>query len=310
MPLKTRRESKARERAANILSRTRPPAHFEELQFRHGHWCDRRQLVYAALERTGAGLFQLNRFSECGGECTVEWSEKLERYRLRANYCHSRHCEPCMKAKADLIARNLRDAMEGAKPNQYRFITLTLRHTDEQLNDQVRRLYRSFKKMRSMPAWKSSQDGGAYMLEIKHNGRHWHPHIHVISAGRFLNKFDLSAMWKEATGDSSIVDIRALAEPRDCVHYVCKYVTKGTNQAVWHNPELAIEFIIATKGIRACGTFGAWRGFRLLARNAQATDWKPVASLVSLWNRARGGDQVASDILRSLRLTDQELEME
>jgi hypothetical protein len=50
-----------------------------------------------------------------------------------------------------------------------------------------------------------------------------------------MRKEDLSAAWHKATGDSMIVDIRAIASGKDVVHYVCKYITKGTSPQVWQS---------------------------------------------------------------------------
>jgi hypothetical protein len=60
-------------------------------------------------------MFQLERFDACGSECTIEYSQELQKHRIRANYCKSRHCEPCARAKANLIARNLRTELEHAE---------------------------------------------------------------------------------------------------------------------------------------------------------------------------------------------------
>jgi hypothetical protein len=298
------------QKRANVEQWRLPPATHEETIFRHGHWQPRRLRVRAALTRCGANVFQLERFDACGGECTIEWSEELQKHRVRANYCKSRHCEPCARAKANLIARNLRDALENAPKNHHRFVTLTLKHSDAPLHDQVRRLYRCFKKLRDSEWWKKTQDGGAFMLEVKHNGTHWHPHLHIISAGRFMRKEDLSGAWLRATGDSMIVDIRAIDSAKDVVHYVCKYVTKGTSPQVWQRDELADQFVIGTKRVRACGTYGTWRRFRLLAAPVTATDWKVVDSLTNIWRAARREEHWALAVIQSIGGRDAPPELE
>jgi Replication protein len=247
--------------------------------------------------------FALNRYDECGSCCTVEWSEELGKYRLRANYCKCRHCEPCMRSKANLMAANLRSRLE-VKPNgRYRFITLTLKHSHTPLRAQITRLYSSFKALRATKFWSRSQSGGAIILEVKWSpeSKTWHPHLHIISEGNYVDKRDLSAAWHAVTGDSMIVDIRQLTAGKDAAHYLCKYVCKGTSNAVWADTSAAQEWISATKGLRVSGTFGSWRGYKLLARPAKVTDWVPVKSLNTLIALAAAGSIADQRIIELLR---------
>lgn len=255
-----------------------------ETAFRHSYWQVKRQMVLAALESAGASTFELDRFAQCGSACTVERSPSTKKIRLRACYCKSRHCEPCMRAKANKIAGNLRNRLEQEPDGRYRFLTLTLKHNSATLADQIRRLYAAFKKMRGYRAWKDSQRGGAVALEVKwkpETGK-WHPHLHIISEGEFLHKRDLSNDWLAATGDSSIVDIRQLDSAKDAAHYVAKYVTKGTNGEVWHTQSAAQEWILAMKGVRTVLTYGTWRGYKLLQVQDETKDWTPITSMVAL----------------------------
>jgi hypothetical protein len=298
-----RNHPKAFTKKADFMSFLVPPAAPEETQFRHSSWSVKREKVKAALMRAGTGTFAMNRFEECGSQCTVEWSASLQKHRCRANYCKCKHCEPCMRSKANRIANNLRKKLEDNPDGRYRFITLTLKHNDAPLIEQVHRLYAAFKKLRTQKLWKQSQRGGAYTLEVKWNDktRHWHPHLHIVSEGDFLRQQQLSDAWFAATGDSPVVDIRLLNNGRDAAHYVSKYVTKGTSSTVWTDPEVATEWIVATKGLRICATFGSWRGFKLTAVTDDADDWEPVASLLSLVQRARAGEQHATNLLILLR---------
>jgi hypothetical protein len=58
-------------------------------------------------------------------------------------------------------------------------------------------------KWQSPNKWYTRADGTKY----RGDGM-WHPHLHVIAEGRFLDKHALSAAWHHATGDSFVVDIR------------------------------------------------------------------------------------------------------
>lgn len=283
------------------LGETQPIQEDEEW-FRHHFWKEKRKKVIAALRSVSTGPRQLDSFINCGSECVIEWNDTEKRYRCRGSFCHSRHCEPCMKGKASLLAKNLQERLEIGHHRAYRFVTLTLKHTRAPLHDQIQRLYASWKKLRNQPLWKKSQAGGAAMLEVKWiaKTRMWHPHLHIVTEGNFIDKNELSAAWHKATGDSMIVDIRALATGKDVAFYVAKYVTKGTNNEVWDDPEAAAEWIIAMKGTRTAATFASWRGYKLLKKPPESKDWKPVALLRNVARAARQGEAWAIDILLNL----------
>jgi len=313
----SQRKLRDQEKTGKFYDHIVQPATPEETRFRHGHWAARRALVRQRLTETACNTFQMNRFDECGSGCRVEWSETLQRRRIRASYCRSRHCEPCARAKGNRIAANLRDRLAEQlqlhtqdRSPKFRFVTLTLKHTRENLAHQIRRLYSSFKKLRAHPVWKKTQSGGCFMLEVKHSATGWHPHLHIITQGKFLKQHELSIAWLSVTGDSTIVHITQLREPKDAVHYVVKYVSKGTNKEVWDDPNLSQEWITASKSVRTCATFGNWRGFKLCQVKTTATDWTFEANLTDLVHRARGGEQHAWQVLQTLNASQEALEIE
>ena len=280
-----------------------PVAEPDELEFRHMNWQAIRTRVRNTLASCGTSTHALDRFDNCGAECLIEWSEEAQRYRLRASYCRCRHCAPCMKAKATLIAGNLRAKLEaGPKDdaNRFRFITLTLRHTNEPLRDQIDNLYRHFKVLRRSKLWKASQIGGAVTFECKLNEKgEWHPHLHIISEGQFLKQDRLANEWMRLTDGSFKVDVRIVKNHKDAANYVAKYVGKGCDASVWANADKAQEWVIATKGLRTCATFGTWRGFALLSHDPANTpkDWKPIGLLSRICANARAGSIADSQLL-------------
>lgn len=299
---------KSMEAAARFYANILPDPSEQEKGFRHGHWSARRQRIREQLDAACVGVFTLNRWDACGGQCRIEWSDSRQKFRLSANYCHSRHCEPCMRAKANLLARNLRTKLEEIQAARghrnrivLRFITLTLRHSTAPLADQLKKLTASFKNLRASKLWKLTQRGGCAILETKHSGTAWHPHLHLICEGDYIAKADLSELWHECTGDSFIVDVRPLTNIADACHYLVKYVTKGTSPSVWNAPELAQEWIIASKGVRTANTFGCWRGFKLTKPTPGVKDWKVIDTLDALIAKARGGELAAQAILLTLR---------
>lgn len=289
------------EKTAAFYQHVTEPAGHEETIFRHSGWQPKRQRVRAALVRTSLNVFALDRFDQCGSAAHVEWSEQEQRHRVTANYCKNRHCEPCMRARATKVRLNLSEKLQDGDERKHRLITLTLKHSEQSLPDQLKRLYKSFSKLRGKAVWKRSQTGGAFMCEVKlgEDGR-WHPHLHIVSEGGWLDQRKLSAAWHEVTGDSWVVDIRLLSRTKDAIGYVSKYITKGCSDNVWQDEDKATEWVIASRSLRICSTFGTWRGIKLTAVNNTADDWKPVCSLRSLYQRARQGEEHARRLIELL----------
>lgn len=301
------------DRNAQLDAHRFEPADRVETAFRHSGWQNRRRQVLTALESIGISEINRDHFMNCGAACMVEWSPSLQKHRLRASYCHNRHCEPCQRAKANLIAANLRSRLSREADGRYRFLTLTLRHDGTPLVDRVKRLNGCWRKLRECKLWKTTQKGGCAILEVKlsehlhESGRpNWHTHLHVIAEGGWMNQSALADAWLKITGDSHQVDIRALDRAEDCAAYVVKYVTKGTSPTVWADRSLAQEWLIASKGVRTCATYGSWRGHQLLKRPAKATDWQPVGRLTTLIQNARMGDESAARLLIVLRRPDED----
>jgi hypothetical protein len=293
---------------ASMLARRVQPASNAETIFRHSGWSVRRSKVLAALNRAGASEMTIDRFEECGSDCAVEWSATEQRHRVRANYCHNRHCEPCQRSKANLMASNLRARLGERPAGRYRFVTLTLNADGKSLLERVKRLYTSWRNLRKTKMFRESQHGGVAMLEVKLNSRdpesgifNWHCHLHLVTEGGWLDQNQLSHAWFKVTGDSYIVHVTAVSDPRGASAYLTKYVTKGTSPAVWDDVELATEWMVAMRGVRSAATFGSWRGFKLLAKPKSATDWVFVGTLDQLISRARAGSDADARTLMALR---------
>lgn len=291
-------------RTGNFESRLVQPATDEESTFRHSGWWQLRTKIRRHLANSGANSFQLDRWDNCGSACHVEYSATLNKHRCRANYCKSRHCQPCMRAKATRLSMNLRRRLSERPDGRYRFVTLTLKNSKQDLAAEIRRLYTCFKSIRGHRVWRR-QRGGCFILEVKwSSGRGWHPHLHIITEGEYIPQAELSEAWHHVTGDSFVVDVRPLTTGYDPADYVAKYITKATNSDVWDDDSAAQEWICSSKGVRPAATFGNWRGFKLCSQPECADDWQPIASLGQVLHDARQGQPWAVAILKSLRPGD------
>jgi Replication protein len=278
------------------------PASDAETHFRHSNWATKRKKVLATLRAIYPDWRTADRVAQCGAEATIEYCKEEQRFRIKASYCKNRHCEPCQRAKGNLLAANLRKKLEDNPDKTYRFVTLTLKHTTAPLADQIKRLYDSWKKLRKERFWKNSQKGGCAILEVKWSPGEtpWHPHLHIITEGGFFEKRELSAAWLDITKDSHIVDVKRLTQAKDAAFYVAKYVGKGCNSEVWDSHDHAQEWVTATKGVRTAATFGTWRGFKLLAKLPDKSEWKPICTLNKCHAAALRGEIWAISIMTNL----------
>jgi hypothetical protein len=131
--------------------------------------------------------------------------------------------------------------------------------------------------------------------------RRWHPHLHVLCAGNYIEKSSLVVAWQSVTGDSYIVDVSLLTGGDAIASYITKYVTKPVPAAVYRDDAALTEAMTAFRGRHVALTFGSWRGFRLTEEPDDATDWLPVCSLAALLCRVAANDDAAEEIIAALR---------
>lgn len=266
-----------------------------ELTFRHNGWRETRRRVFSALSNTSAGLNRLHRFANCGCGCWIHRTTTHPRqYKLSANYCHDRFCTPCSRANGRVIGSNIQAA---TKNRTVRFLTLTKRSADDVLDETLNDLADAFRRLRSRKAWKNKVTGGVSFLEVKWNadpGR-WHAHLHVLIEGRYWDQREIAAEWLACTGDSHVVDIRAVPEGDAMIKYITKYATKGIDNKTTHDPPRLREAITALHGRRSCTTFGTWRGIPLQHNDVDG-EWESWITLAELIARKDAGNGWASII--------------
>jgi len=279
---------------------TLEPPTLPEDTWHHSGWAARRHLVYERMIAAHLPWRRLAAFAACGSGAWVEHSNTLASYRIRANYCHDRHCLRCATARGIRIAATAERLCGTAR---VRFVTLTIRSDTLPLADQLTRLRASFRELRRSDLWKSHVTAGLVMYECTYNTRTstWHPHLHAIVTGSPVPQRDLAAAWHRVTGDSYIVDIRLAQSVDHVIRYVCRYATKSSPPEIWHDPDRATEFILATRGLRLAQPIGDWVGADLEADSQPSVDdWTPCGRLDHILIGAQAGDPRASRILWAL----------
>lgn len=170
-------------------------------------------------------------------------------------YCRDRLCSTCQAQRARHVALRARAIIEAY--NAPRFLTLTIAADGRGLKDRLDHLVRSFRQFRRTRSFREHVLGGLATLEVTYNDRtgNWHAHIHAVIDGEFWDQAGISDTWLSATGDSKVVDIRAVHDRSEIARYLAKYVAKAADVEYW--PDAAIrEYAIAMSGRRLLLTFG------------------------------------------------------
>lgn len=271
--------------------------------FRHAGWASWRRRVRTALVATAQPAARVDSFDACGSHAWLAVNpQDRTKYKLTCDRCHDRFCTPCANERSRTTARVI---SEFIADKEVRFLTLTLRTEDEPLAASVARLIACFRKLRGRPYWKRHTFGGASFLEVKWNAEsdRWHPHLHILQTGRFMERKALSTEWYACTGDSYVIDIRAVKDNAKAATYVAKYATKGYSASIFHDHARLEEAILALKGVRLMMCFGTWRGF-VITDPTNPEHWEPVTSLSNIRSLAEHGSQWAIRLLQHLANPD------
>lgn len=134
-------------------------------------------------------------------------------------------------------------------------LTLTVKNSFD-LGERNNHIRASWSKLVRRKQFRSSFRGGFGFQESTYNKfTGWHVHMHLLLDG-FMDQRELARHWQEITGDSYIVDIRAITVERreqacyEAAKYPCK-LADITNQ-----PQLVEEYLTEFKGRRLMWAFG------------------------------------------------------
>jgi hypothetical protein len=249
------------------------------------------QLYGAILEtyaKTDKHRQRASNIRHCGQHYVVATDE--EGPALLQLRCRDRMCLRCQMAKYRQIAE--KTEARAAKMRFPKMLTLTLRQNEQTCDHEITRLLKCFARLRRHAKWKAEVRGGIYAVELvpRSDGRTHHVHLHAIIDCFFLDVRWISETWKEITGDSFQVDIKAPQKNKGS--YIAKYAAKGANSLTEaSNPwELADRL----HGRRLIGTFG---NVPALGKDDPEPKWQIVDTLPKMLQRAHAGDPEALDML-------------
>lgn len=215
--------------------------------------------------------------------------------------CRDRLCPTCARVRSRQTAERVAVATQHA--DSLRFLTFTLKSSDAPLGEQLDRLYASLRSLRRTAEWKAHVWGGIACVEVTRNAEtgQWHPHLHVLADGKYWRQASISNAWRAITGDSPVVDIRAVRSRKNAAQYVAKYSAKPTDLKFWPLHAIA-DFAAAIHRRRLVLTFGSLHGHKLDAddepeRRKVCGAHVPLAAIEI---RAGLGCRLAKTVLASL----------
>ena len=221
---------------------------------------------------------------------------------LELKTCKSRWCSKCSLVRS----RNARAAAETALASwsSARLLTLTMQRSNEPLRTCLGKLRTCWRKLRSSDLFKRNVRGGLYSIEVTRGakGEHWHVHIHALVTGNYIEQRKLSALWLEITGDSMIVDIRAVHDRAAAARYVTKYVLKPTDFVRWSDAAIA-EYVSTMNAVRLFTTFGCAHG-RSSSNKHENADRVALVGPSKVAATSRGGLAPLAVILKKAQAGD------
>jgi hypothetical protein len=238
----------------------------------------------------------LERWSECRTWAWYVRVLKTGKVRLHSNACRLRWCPICADAKARTIAYSCTDFFRDR--SDVRFLTLTMKHGDIALEEQVKRLLKCFASLRRTRFWKRYVTGSVWFVQTKwsYSSNEWHNHLHMLLTGKYMPQKGLSLKWLEVTGDSRVVDIRTVHNLSRVVSDIVRYAGKPAN-LLKIPKERRLELLAATKNVRVCGKTGICSKLILTQPHCEPGTTEKIGSWATVMNLAQAGDLQARQIL-------------
>lgn len=195
------------------------------------------------------------RLASCCQGAAFHVDPRLGKVRPWVSRCRDRMCPYCGVARSAHAADQLHDAIRTMP--RPRFMVLTRKSVNRPLAEQLHSMREAFAKLRRKKEWKRHVKGCVYTIECTRNEDTglYHPHTHAIYDGEYFPQGLLRRLWHDVTGDSDIVWIQAIDDPRAAAEELAKYIGKPQRVKDWP-PTAICEYARATKGARMIGATG------------------------------------------------------
>jgi len=250
--------------------------------------------TYAFIE-SGSNSEYVSRYLSCRTRAWFVRDSETGSVYVASNCCRLRWCPLCAYAKSRAVSSNVSDWCKTR--NDLRFLTLTLKHSSSPLRSQIDYLYSCFRRLRKHKQFKPFCRGGIWFFQCKYieDSGQWHPHLHILIAGKFIPQEWLSKLWCHITKGSSVVDIRAVKNSGAVADYVARYVSTPAKLSSLTLP-LRVELFETFHGRRLCGTFGVAKKVRLSRKPSSDFPASSVVGSFSFVYSTKNCDSSASQI--------------
>lgn len=232
--------------------------------------------IYADVDGSFGGK-QSSRLQACRKFAWFVQHKVTNKLRVMSSRCKLRWCPICRDVSRMIVTKAVDEWL--AVQEYPKMITLTLMHSDDPLQLQIKRLYDAFRKLRRRAYFQRLITGGVWFFQLKFNQRteQWHPHIHCLVAGKFLPHARLKSLWHEITGDSYVVDIRPVKDLENASTEVARYATSPADISAVPL-EQSLEIYHATKNRKICGSWGTAKKVTMKpTKQDDVDDWIKVA---------------------------------
>lgn len=263
---------------------------------------DATRETYERLE-TGDSQKRLNAYDSCRVRAWFVRHKDTGAVRVAAKSCKLRWCPLCSKKKSWFIVESLKPWTSSV--SNLKFLTLTLKHSDAPLSQQVTNLYQYFQKFRKLKFLKDNVKGGVWFFQIKKSetSGQWHPHLHCLVEANYMDRERLSRLWQRTTLGSMVIDIRKAGDTARIAEYVGRYSARPSTLA-----ELSVrdrvEVVASLHGRRLVGTWGTARDINMkMEKPKDADQWINVGN----WSTVHGclaDDINARAILRAWKTSE------
>jgi len=204
----------------------------------------------------------LTRLESCRTFAWFARHEQTGRVRIVTTTCKLRWCPLCQSARRNWVSSQVSEWL--AAHRMTKFVTVTLKHSDCGLLEQIAYLRKCFVKLRSSSFFRRKCRGGIWFLQVKKSKRskQWHPHLHCLIDSEFMDRRTLSGLWEKITKDSMVTDVRLVVDDDKAANEVARYCA-GSARLAEHTAIDAVEIFYALHGKRICGTWGTGREIKL-----------------------------------------------
>lgn len=235
-----------------------------------------------------------DKFSIKLADCrTRSWfvrNEETGKVRIAAKQCRLRWCFHCSEARQQFITQAVSEWWNKARAPK--LLTVTLKHNDLPLPEQIDFLYKSFAKFRNRKFLKSKIRGGVWFFQVTWNAKtkQWHPHLHALIDSEYLDHAELMVLWKKITKTSNIVHIRAVLDPDKTLSHNARYAARPAAliklpEEKW--PELFESF----DGRRICGSWGTAKEISLRpGKPEDSAKWKSIGGFATVYNQIHSSE--------------------